>query len=146
MNYFGGQVEVLGRLLTAFLGNDYDGPVLAVQKHKKLTEWFCSVHSVFVWTQKQLVSLGEKMWLEELSSGVQSTKSHQGKKLKKKSSVVDINTLSDISHSLDKDDNFPEEVMKILQTQDSVLKNTRESVNELKDVLEGKLTTDDETL
>ena len=54
----GGQTEVLGRLLSSFMGSEYTGPVLAIEKHQKLTSWFCSVHSVLVWTQKQLVALG----------------------------------------------------------------------------------------
>ena len=117
MNYFGGQAEILGRLLSAFMGDEYQGPILLIEKHQKLTSWFCSLHSVLVWTQKQLVTLGERLWSE-------------------KETKIDINTLSDISHSLDKDEhNLPSEMMKILENQQSMLQCTKESVNELKQVL-----------
>lgn len=125
MNYFGGQVEVLGRLLATFMGNEYQGPILAIDQHQKLTQWFCNVHSVLVWTQRQLVALGERLWIEGFS--IQPSKK----------SKLDINTLSDISHSLGKeeDDLMPCEMIKVLENQQSMLQITRESVNELKDVL-----------
>ena len=49
--------------------------------------------------------------------------------------MMDINTLSDISNSLDKDDHVPNDVMKILENQESILQYTRDSVNELREVL-----------
>ena len=50
--------------------------------------------------------------------------------------MMDINTLSDISNSLDKDDQVPNDVMKILENQESILQYTRDSVNELREVLD----------
>jgi len=142
MNYFGGQAEVLGRLLSSLMGSEYTAPVLAIEKHEKLTSWFCSVHSVLVWTQKQLVTLGKHLWIEGLTPSGSPTKSigktdfdDHKKKTSNPNAIMDINTLSDISNSLDKDDHVPNDVMKILENQESILQYTRDSVNELREVL-----------
>ena len=58
MNYFGSQIEIIGRIISAFAGHQYKGPVLGVEGHKKLTMWFTSVHSVNIWCQKEILSLG----------------------------------------------------------------------------------------
>ena len=73
--FTGGQAEVLGRLLSSLMGSEYTAPVLAIEKHEKLTSWFCSVHSVLVWTQKQLVALGKHLWIEGLTPSGSPTKS-----------------------------------------------------------------------
>ena len=57
------------------------------------------------------------------------------KKTSNPNAIMDINTLSDISNSLDKDDHVPNDVMKILENQESILQYTRDSVNELREVL-----------
>ena len=58
MNYFGSQIEIIGRIISAFAGHQYKGPLLGVEGHKKLTMWFTSVHSVNIWCQKEILSLG----------------------------------------------------------------------------------------
>ena len=57
------------------MGSDYNAPGLAIESHEKLTSWFCSVHSVLVWTQKQLVALGKHLWIEGITPSVSPTKS-----------------------------------------------------------------------
>ena len=59
MNYFGSQIEIIGRIISAFAGHQYKGPLLGVEGHKKLTMWFTSVHSVNIWCQKEILSLGK---------------------------------------------------------------------------------------
>ena len=124
MNYFGGQTEVLGKLLSTFVGSKFDAPSLMVEAHPKLTQWFCNVHSVLEWSEKQLIAVGEKLWYEGYSGDAKSAKDE-----------VDMSTLSEISQNLEKDDHFPTEVMRVLENQDSILQHTRESVKELKTVL-----------
>ena len=134
MNYFSGQVQVLGRLLSTFMGEDYGQKLnLHVENYPKLTEWFCNVHAVLVWTQKQLVSLGERLWLEGFSPLSPPKTEKSEKKLRK--TAVDINTLSDISHSLDKDERWPNEMVKMLENHQTVVECTRDSVKELRQVL-----------
>ena len=57
------------------MGSEYSAPGLAIESHEKLTSWFCSVHSVLVWTQKQLVALGKHLWIEGITPSVSPTKS-----------------------------------------------------------------------
>ena len=57
------------------MGSEYNAPGLAIESHEKLTSWFCSVHSVLVWTQKQLVALGKHLWIEGITPSVSPTKS-----------------------------------------------------------------------
>lgn len=121
MNYFGGQIEIGGRLLAAFVGSDYQGPILATEKHKKLAEWFCSVHSVSVWTQKQILALGEQLINDDQAS---------------LSIAMNRDTLSDISISLARDHGLPLDVMRALQNEAAVLQQTKENVDELRNVLE----------
>ena len=127
MNYFGGQAEVLGKLLSTFVGSKYEAPSLVVEAHPKLTQWFCNVHSVLEWSEKQLIAVGEKLWYEGYSG--------DAAKLKDEVIEVDMSTLSEISQNLDKDDHFPSDVLRVLENQDSILQNTRQSVKELKTVL-----------
>ena len=98
-----------------------------VEAHPKLTQWFCNVHSVLEWSEKQLIAVGEKLWYEGYSG--------DAAKLKDEVIEVDMSTLSEISQNLDKDDHFPSDVLRVLENQDSILQNTRQSVKELKTVL-----------
>ena len=82
------------------------------------------------------------MWIEGLTPTMSPTKSVSKKDLEENkkpisnpNTMVDINTLSDISNSLDKDEHSPNDVMKILENQESILQYTRDSVNELREVL-----------
>ena len=124
MNYFGGQAEVLGKLLSTFVGSKYEAPSLVVEAHPKLTQWFVNVHSVLEWSEKQLIAVGEKLWFHGYTG-----QDHE------EVIEVDMSTLSEISQNLDKDDHFPSDVLKVLENQDSILQHTRQSVKELKTVL-----------
>merc|ERR1711863_252514 len=64
MNYFGSQIEIFGRILSAFAGDKYNGPVLGVEAHKKLTVWFTALHSTSIWCQKEILSLVKRQWTE----------------------------------------------------------------------------------
>ena len=69
-----------------------------------------------------------------LNLGKKDFEDHK-RKTSNPNTMMDINTLSDISNSLDKDDHVPNDVMKILENQESILQYTRDSVNELREVL-----------
>ena len=118
MNYFGGQIEIFGRILSAFSGEVYKGPVLNVDAHKKLTIWFTNVHSVSIWCQKEILSLGKEHYLIKADT------------------KPDCDTLSEISTALDQDEErLPIEVLKALQSQTSVIHQTEKNVGELRSVL-----------
>ena len=69
-----------------------------------------------VWTQKQLLALGQRLWMEGFSD--LSKKDHH------------LLSSTDISQV---DDPFPpSEVIQVLENQESVLQCTRESVKELR--------------
>lgn len=126
MNYFGSQIEIFGRILSAFAGDKYNGPVLGVEAHKKLTVWFTALHSTSIWCQKEILSLGKRQW----------TENDEFYLVKSAAPKPDCDTLSEISTNLSgAEERLPKEVIKALQSQVAVFQQTDESVKLLGDVL-----------
>jgi hypothetical protein len=140
LDYFGNQVEICGRLLAAYADIDHVGPSLALTNYTSLADWFCGVHTLSLWTQKQLVAFGKNLWT--------TTNVHHQPLSKRflKSKHPDLDsTLSDVSHSLAKDfsvasitesDVLPHKLKRILQSQSEVEKQTQESVGKLQNILD----------
>lgn len=104
LDHFGGQVEISGRLLAAYLDVDFVGPNLSLTPGRRLSDWFCDVQAISLWTHKQLVAFGARYW-----SGKSDHPTNcilpplMSQPLKATIEELDVDTVSEISHTLERD-------------------------------------------
>ncbi len=168
LNHFGNQIEISARLLAAYLNITYAGPSLILTREKKLTDWFCNVQALSVWTQKQLVSFGKYLWKTTASSSANSDNElhiskllkqlkQNGKKSKDIADDLMEDTLSEISHTLEKDltsipEDFSEaaalpeaehsilplDLKRALQSQDLIDRQSQINMDAIQDVIDNE--------
>jgi hypothetical protein len=110
------QIQISARLIAAYVDAPYSREILCLSGNTKLTTWFIAVQAVSSWTHKQLMSFGRKLWSE---NGLNQLKDV----------LMDADTLSEISHTLEQDSERERSVQSLIDAQERISRTQKDSFN-----------------
>lgn len=117
LDHLGSQVQISARLVAAYLDIVYNYDAISLTgSNVKLSNWFCAVQALSTWTHKQLMAFAQKCWTE--------TKS-------RKETLVDVDTLSEISQTFEHDSERERSVISLAEAQDRISRTQRDSFDTL---------------
>ena len=117
LDHLGSQIQIGARLVAAYMDIVYNYDAITLTgSNVKLSNWFCAIQALSTWTHKQLMTFAHKYWTEPRS---------------RKETLVDADTLSEISQTFEHDSERERSVVSLVEAQDRISRTQMDSFDTL---------------